>query len=81
MQMRIETQTMDVLSYLKTHKRGITSKQAWEKFGITRLSAVIHRLRHIWKYEIDSIPTTVKNHRGKDVDVARYVLIGGEENE
>lgn len=47
MQMRIETQTMDVLRYLKTHKRGITSKQAWEKFGITRLSAVIHRLRHI----------------------------------
>ena len=34
MEIRTETQTMDVLKYMKTHK-GITSKQAIDKFGIT----------------------------------------------
>jgi hypothetical protein len=47
-----------------------------ELFGITRLSAVIYRLRYIWDYDIETVMMTVKNHRGKDVDVAKYVLKG-----
>lgn len=74
MSIREETQTMDVLKYMKTHK-GITSKQAIDKFGITRLSSVIYRLRYIWGYDIKTVMVTVKNHRGKPIDVARYELV------
>lgn len=74
---RMETQTMDVLAYLKNHKKnGITSKTAIELFGITRLSAVIYRLRYIWDYDIETVMVTVKNRRGKDTNVAKYVLKG-----
>ena len=36
--------TNRVYQYLKTHK-GITSMQAFELFGATRLSAIIYNLR------------------------------------
>lgn len=80
MSIREDTQTMDVLKYMRRHKKsGITSKTAFELFGITRLSAVIYRLRYIWDYDIETVMMTVKNHRGKDVDVAKYVLKGEKE--
>lgn len=74
-----DTQTMDVLAYLRSHKAGITSTTAFRELGVTRLSAVIHRLRHIWSFNIETINVTVKNRRGKAVDIARYVLIEEEE--
>lgn len=75
MSIREDTQTMDVLKYMRRHKKsGITSKTAFELFGITRLSAVIFRLRYIWGYDIETVMMTVKNHKGKEVDVAKYVL-------
>jgi len=47
MSIREDTQTMDVLKYMRKHKKsGITSKTAFEMFGITRLSAVIYRNRN-----------------------------------
>lgn len=80
MKIKDDTQTMDVLNHLKEHK-AITSKEAFNKYGIERLASVIYRLRYIWNYEIVTVMITVKNRRGKDVDVAKYVLLGGGENE
>lgn len=34
-----------VLNYLKNHKKGISGKTAWEKFGLYRLSSAIYELR------------------------------------
>ena len=75
MSIREDTQTMDVLNHLKEHK-AITSKEAFNMYGIERLASVIYRLRYIWNYEIKTVMITVKNRRGKDVDVAKYILIG-----
>ena len=43
--MKIETQVAFIRQYLKTHKRGITSIEAFYKFSITRLSAIIYVLK------------------------------------
>ena len=42
--MKKNTQRYAILKHLKTHKRGITSKDAIEMYGCTRLSAVISAL-------------------------------------
>lgn len=78
--MRDDTQTMDVLKHLKRYG-SITSKKAIDRYGATRLSAIIYRLRYKYQYEIETCMITVKNRRGKDTNVAKYVLIGGQENE
>lgn len=57
-----------VLEYLKSHKRGITSIQAFELFGATRISAIIFNLRK--EYEIKSIRCEGKI----DMEV-QYILI------
>lgn len=62
-----------VLEYLKTHKKGITSMQAFELFGATRLSAIIFKLRQ--EYEIESVKCEGKNRYGTKVFFDRYVLI------
>lgn len=63
-----------VLDYLKTHKKGITSMQAFDLFGATRLSAIIFNLRK--DYEIESIKCEGKNRYGTKVFFDRYVLKG-----
>ena len=62
-----------VLEYLKTHKKGITSMQAFDLFGATRLSAIIFGLRK--DYKIESIRCEGKNRYGTKVFFDRYVLI------
>ncbi len=62
-----------VLKYLKTHKKGITSMQAFEMFGATRLSAIIFTLRK--EYIIDNVPCESKNRYGEKVCYDRYVLV------
>lgn len=62
-----------VLEYLKSHKRGITSMQAFQLFGVTRISAIIFNLRK--EYEIKSIRCEGKNRYGSTVYFDRYVLI------
>lgn len=62
-----------VLEYLKTHK-GITSMQAFELFGATRLSAIIFILRK--DYKIESIKREGKNRYGTKVRFDEYRLIG-----
>ena len=71
--MKKNTQTSEILSYMKTHKSGITSKDAFERFGATRLSGLIFQMRKqghkiSTKYEI------VKTRYGRKVEIARYKL-------
>lgn len=69
-----KSQRTEVLKYLKTHKRGITSLQAIELFGATRLSDIIFKLRKDG-YEIETESITKKNRYGHAVTFARYTLV------
>ena len=63
-------------NYIKKHKMGISSKEAFE-FGITRLSAVIYILRHERGYEIENVPCKCRNRYGRVSCYVRYVYRGG----
>lgn len=65
------TQEKVVLAELMKRKKGITSWDMITKYGITRLSAHIHRLRRRG-YEIISTMEP-----SKDGYFARYILIKG----
>ena len=62
-----------ILDYLKK-RRGITSKDAFEKFGVTRLSAIIFNLRNAGHY-IVSYPVKGKNRFGEPVKFVEYRLV------
>lgn len=68
------TYTYQVMQWLK---RGltITSKQAIDEFGCTRLAEVIHRLRNEYGLPIQAEDVKVKNRNGRIVKIARYQLI------
>ena len=70
---KAKTQKSEVLRYMQTHA-GITSIQAIEKFGATRLSDIIFRLRKEG-YEIETEQITRKNRYGHSVTFAKYSLI------
>jgi len=70
---KTKTQKSEVLKYMETHK-GITSIQAIEKFGATRLSDIIFRLRQEG-YEIETESITTKNRYGHAVTYAKYSLV------
>ncbi len=67
------SQNDQVLSHLKSHV-GITTLTAFEKYGISRLSARIHNLREMG-YDIASVPKTVKNRYGEKCHVVEYRLV------
>ena len=69
------TQNDRVLDYLKNHKDGITSKDAFELFGITRLSGRIFDLRDMG-YSILTTQESSKNRYGDTTTYARYKLEG-----
>lgn len=71
--MEKKTQTNEILKYMREHKKGITSIQAFEKFGATRLSAIIFSLRK-QGYKIECIKEKGKTRYGAKVNFARYVL-------
>lgn len=62
-----------VLKYLKTHKRGLSSREAQIKLSVGRLSSVINRLRNRG-YEIETYMETGENEYGK-YRYARYRLV------
>lgn len=66
------TQKEMVLEHLRSHG-SITSMDAIMKYGITRLSDVILRLRREG-YNIETINETSKNRYGKDTTYGRYQL-------
>lgn len=65
------TKTQQVLDYLKDNG-SITSWEAIEKFGATRLSAIIFNLREY--YEIDTQIEVAKDRNGNTCQYARYIL-------
>lgn len=82
-------QSEQVVSFLRTHKeseqtrqvlyhlffRGsITPKIAAEEYGITRLAAVIWKLRHIYGFTISSMDESEKNRFGVKTTFSRYYL-------
>ena len=64
------------LRHLETH-RGITSLEAIELYGNTRLSATIFNLRKMG-YNIVSVERECPTRYGKTTDVAEYQLIKDE---
>ena len=73
---RPNTHCERVLNYLENH-RGITSMEAIEMFGNTRLSSTIYSLRNMG-YNIVSIDRVCPTRYGKTTDVAEYQLIKDE---
>ena len=64
--------TKEVLKYLQTHG-SITSMEAINLFGATRLSAIIFNLRKKG-YNITSVDKTTKDRYGHTVPYAEYRL-------
>ena len=62
-----------LLAYLKKHKKGITSLDAINKLGETRLSATIYLLRQRGFQILDTYETS-QNRYGEDTRFKRYVL-------
>ena len=65
-----------ILNHLQSGK-SITSKEAFELYGVTRLSAIIYDLRG--KYPIRTIMVTGTTRFGDSCKYAKYIL--GNESE
>lgn len=72
MKKKLSGNTRRVFEYMKTHK-GITSMQAFQLFGATRLSAIIFNLRN-YGYSITSEPKQAKNRYKETVHFVEYKL-------
>ena len=68
------TQTSEIKKYLETHKKGLTSMEAFRLFGTTRLSAIIYELRYRHGMDIISESKTVKTRYGKPTIISVYKL-------
>ena len=69
-----KSQAKTILKYMKTHKRGISQKQATDLYGITCLAERIRDLRkkgHV----IDNEWHCYKDENGHTVRYSSYVLI------
>lgn len=69
----MDSQGAKILKYLRTHKRGITTMDAFLKLGISRLSGRVFDLRQSG-YDIETYMETGKNRDGVEVRYARYFL-------
>ena len=67
------SQNEAVLAWLQAG-HGITSRQAIDQWGITRLAARIADLRADG-HDLEATTVTVRNRYGKPVHVARYRLV------
>lgn len=72
--MKRPTQMSEILAYMQAGNR-ITSMQAIEMFGATRLSAIIFDLRNKYGYNIITHDRVGKNRYGGTVTYAEYELI------
>ena len=68
----IKSQNTDVLNHLKKYKE-ISPMEAFEKFSITRLAAVIHELRNSG-YNIKTVMIETKTRYNRTCKYALYVL-------
>ena len=69
------SQCKKLLKYLKTHKKGISARDALLILGIERASARIWDLRHDGGHEIDKVWYQYENEDGNTVRYCRYVLV------
>lgn len=67
------SQNDDILRHLKTHK-GITSFTAFERYGVTRISARIFDLRERG-YNIINVDKEAVDRRGKKTRFVEYRLV------
>ena len=65
--------TKKIVDYMKRHAY-ITSNDAWEMFGVTRLAAIIHHLRKNGGYDIETVIVPSTNRFGETANYARYYL-------
>lgn len=63
--------TQEILKYLQEHG-SITSMEAFHKFGVTRLAAIIFNLRERG-HDIDTQMTREYDRYGNVCDFARYI--------
>lgn len=68
-----DTQRKQIATLLIEGK-SITSMEAFRKFGITRLSAVIFDLKHDYGMDIVSKDEHVKDRNGRGTVISRYYL-------
>ena len=66
--------TKAILDYLKNNEY-LTSMQAWEMWGVTRLAAIIHNLRRAG-YNIETVRVETTTRFGESTNYARYYLRG-----
>ena len=74
------TQKELIINHLKANKNGITSMEAIEKYGATRLSGIIYDLKHRDNLNIITERITVQTIYGS-IQIARYKLIEGKHHE
>ena len=65
------TQADRVMKYMRDFG-SISSLDAFKDLGVTRLSAVVHTLRHKNGYAINMVMETSKNRYGDPVHYGRY---------
>lgn len=71
----MKTQISDVKKFFETHPEGLTSKQAFDNFGATRLPAIVHTLRKKHGMNIVTYSEIVPNRYGGLSHVALYKLV------
>lgn len=69
----MKTQRQMVLEYLQTHT-GITSMEAFQKFGSTRLGSIIFDLRR-QGHDIESVTRDHTTRNGDTVQIVEYRLV------
>lgn len=72
--MRKKTQINAIRNHLKKHK-SITSWEAILKYGATRLSGIIYKLRNRYNWKIKTKKIAVKNRFGYYCNIAKYELV------
>lgn len=70
-----------IRKHLENNKDGITSLEAINLYGDTRLSGTIYDLKHKDNLNIVSQNETVKTRYGQTTIVTRYKLLEGKYNE
>lgn len=74
--MKKNTHCYEVLKYLNNvGKNGITSMEAFQNLGVTRLSAVIYDLKNKFGVPINSENVSYIARNGRHVTFSRYYLV------
>lgn len=72
--MKKNSQIAAIRNHLKKHK-SITSWEAIQNYGATRLSGIIYVLKHKEGWDIKTKDVSVKNRFGNHCTIAKYELV------